>query len=62
MVYQEIEMNNVELELQILKSKIESLEIQQQWLTSNWVDWTKSTKDVGQKLIIALEEKLNNGL
>ena len=44
-----------QLEIEMLKAKISSLELQVQWLNKNWVDWTKSTQNIGQKLIFALE-------
>lgn len=52
-------MQPVEIEIDLLKSRVESLEIQMKWLTSNWVDWTKSTKDMGQKIIISLDQIVN---
>jgi hypothetical protein len=48
-----------ELEIKLLQSKIDNLECRVNWLEGNWVDWVKSTKDMGQKLIIALEGKVN---
>jgi len=48
----------LEIEIEILKSRLNTLEANQKWLTDNWVDWTKSTKDIGQKIVIALEESL----
>lgn len=46
----------LDIEVEILKSRVESLEIQIRWLNSNWVEWTKSTKDMGQKIMIALDQ------
>lgn len=46
----------VEIEIEMLKSRVESLEIHSRWLDKTWVDWTKSTKDMGQKIMIALEQ------
>lgn len=46
----------IEIELQMLKSRVDSLESQNKWLLSNWVAWTKNTKETGQRLMIALEE------
>jgi hypothetical protein len=48
----------LEIEVDILKSRITSLEQNQQWLTHNWVEWTSETKETGQKLMIALSEVL----
>lgn len=53
-------MNSLETEIEILKSKIEGLELRIQFLEKNWVDWTKSTKDIGQKIMIALEGKVKD--
>lgn len=47
---------SLEIEVEILKSRLDSLESNQKWLTSNWVNWTSSTKDMGQKIIIALDQ------
>lgn len=49
----------IDIEIEMLKSRIDSLESQNKWLMSNWVDWTKSTKDMGQKIMIALDQKVN---
>jgi hypothetical protein len=46
----------LEIELDILKSRIDTLEANQRWLTNTWVGWTSSTKDMGQKIMIALEQ------
>jgi len=46
----------LDIEVEILKSRLDSLETNQKWLTSNWVGWTSSTKDMGQKIMIALEQ------
>jgi hypothetical protein len=48
-----------DIELEILKSKVASLETQVQWLNSNWVKWTSSTKDMGQKIMISLDQIAN---
>lgn len=45
-----------QIEIEVLKKKIESLELQMQWLTSNWVGWKTSTQNMGQKIMIALEQ------
>lgn len=55
-------MNNpVEIEVEILKSRIDTLEANQKWLQSNWVAWASSTKDMGQKIMIALDQIVNKG-
>jgi hypothetical protein len=51
----------LEIEIEILKSKLNNLEENQKWLTHNWVEWTKSTKDMGQKLIILFEQLQREG-
>lgn len=48
--------DQIEIELDIIKSRLDSLEATEKWLTTNWVDWTKETKETGQKLMIALSE------
>lgn len=47
-----------EVSINILKSKIESLEERTKYLEKNWVEWTKSTKDIGQKIMIALQDRV----
>lgn len=51
---------NYQIEIDILKSRLDTLEANQKWLTHNWVEWTKNTQATGQRIMIALEEKLNN--
>jgi len=46
----------LEIEIDILKSRLDTLEQSHKWLQSNWVDWTSSTKDMGQKIVIALDQ------
>lgn len=46
----------IEIELEILKQRVDSLEIQNKWLISNWIEWKKSTVNMGQKIMIALEQ------
>lgn len=53
-------MNTTEIELEILKSKIENLEHQIKFLNTNWVEWTNSTKNMGQRIMIALEKNVSN--
>lgn len=48
-----------DIEIEILKSKVDSLEIRLRWLEKNWVDWTSSTKNIGQKIVIALDQIVN---
>lgn len=48
-----------DIEINILKSKVESLELQLKFLEKNWVYWTKNTQETGQRIMIALEKKLN---
>lgn len=52
----------LDIEVEMLKSRVESLEIQSRWLHSKWVEWTKSTKDMGQKIMISLEQIVNKEL
>lgn len=52
----------LEIEIEMLKSRLDSAEIQLRWLNSNWVDWTKSTKDMGQKIMISLDQLANESL
>lgn len=49
----------LEIEIEILKARLDTLETNQKWLTSNWVGWTSSTKDMGQKIMIALDQMAN---
>lgn len=51
-------LSSQDIEIQILKNKLQSLELQMQFLNKNWVQWTKDTKLTGQRLMIALEEML----
>ena len=46
----------IEIEIDILKARLDTLEANQKWLTNNWVGWTKSTKDMGQKIMISLDQ------
>jgi len=49
-------MQPTEIEIEMIKSRLDSLEIQMKWFNSNWVDWTNSTKNMGQKIMIAFEQ------
>ena len=49
-------LTKLDIELEMLKSRVESLERNEKSLMSNWVNWTKDTKECGQKLMIALNE------
>jgi hypothetical protein len=46
------------IELSTLKTKLEWFDERLKFLEKNWVDWTKSTRDVGASLLAALEEKI----
>ena len=46
----------VDIEIDMLKNRIDSLEVQIRWLNSNYADWTNSTKNMGQKIMIALDQ------
>lgn len=48
-----------QIEIDILKSRLDTLEANVRWLEQNWVHWTKDTKETGQKIMIALTEILN---
>lgn len=47
-----------QIDINILKAKIESLNTRIQFLEKNWLSWTKQTQETGQKLMIALTERV----
>jgi chaperonin cofactor prefoldin len=55
-------LTDTEIEINILKQKVEGLELRIQFLEKNWVYWTKKTKEAGQHLINAITDKVNKDM
>lgn len=47
----------LEIEIEILKQRQESLEGRLRFLESNWIKWTKETTAIGQQVVAALYDK-----
>ena len=47
-------MQSTEIEIKLLKAKLESVEGRLRFLESNWVKWTKETTAIGQQVVAGL--------
>jgi len=46
-----------EIEIEILKQQVESLDLRIKFLESNWLTWTKNTNEIGRQVVAALLEQ-----
>lgn len=47
---------SAEIEIEILKQRIEAQDLRIKFLESNWLTWTRTTTDIGRQLVAALLE------